>query len=77
MDLYEKMNAVEIAFRAIFHDAIYIETKKVRVGGTSNHVYVPKEYAGNPVTIIIWDKLEDTNGTGNEQSAAPGTKLQA
>ena len=55
-DIFEKINSVEETLKTIFGDSVHIETKTVKEGGTSNNVYVPKKFSGNPVTIIIWDK---------------------
>lgn len=56
---FDKLHSVERAFKTIFGEAIQVFTKKVRAGGTSNNVYVPKKFVGNPVTIIIWPKIEE------------------
>ena len=59
IDPFEKMVAVEETFKSVFKDALHVETKIVKVGGTSSNVYVNKKYGGHPVTIIIWDKILD------------------
>jgi len=66
MDDFEKLNKVEEAFKLIFGKSVHIITKSVKVGGTSNNVYVPKEFAGHPVTVIIWPKLQE----GGEESGS-------
>ena len=79
-DPYEKINMVEEVFKRVFADSIHIETKRVKAGGTSNNIYVPKKYANHPVTIIIWDKISDEeeveeNGRANEINT--GADVQA
>lgn len=78
-DIFERINNVEETLKTIFGNSVHIETKTVKSGGTSNNVYVPKKFSGNPVTLIIWDqpkllseeqekeKEGDTNGTHREE----------
>jgi len=56
-DPFEKMAVVEETFKSIFKDALHVETKVVKTGGTSSNVYVNKKYGGHPITLIIWDKV--------------------
>jgi len=57
MDEYEKMALIENAFQVIFKESIAVLTKVVRTGSnTSDVIYIPKKYAGYPVTVIIWNK---------------------
>jgi hypothetical protein len=58
-DIYEKMAQLEEVFRNLFKDALHVETKKVKVGGTSSNIYVSKRFGGHPVTLIIWDKEQN------------------
>lgn len=77
-DPFEKMVMVEETFATVFKDAVHLETKTVKVGGTSGNVYVPKRFGGYPVTIIIWNKpegVENGRGTADEPSDN-GTELQ-
>ena len=60
---YKDIAAVEEAFKVIFKKSVHILTKVVRTGGTSANVYVPKDFKGCPVTIIIWDKRKFKDGT--------------
>jgi len=58
-EIFENMAKIEEAFSLVFKDSVKIMTREVRHGSnTSNVVYVPKRYAGCPVTLIIWDKLK-------------------
>jgi putative transposon-encoded protein len=81
-DIFEKINNVEETLKTIFGEAVHIETKTVKAGGTSNNVYVPKKFAGNPVTLIIWDrpngvliepKQGDEHGNNREEQPQPDT----
>jgi len=58
-DQFEKINNVEETLKTIFGDSVHIETKTVKAGGTSNNIYVPKKFAGFPVTLIIWNNIKD------------------
>jgi len=58
-DPYEKMALVEETFKTVFKEAIHVETKRVRSGGTSSNIYVPTRFGNHPVTIIIWDLPKD------------------
>ena len=57
---FNDLASVEQAFKVIFQKSTYVITKNVKVGGTSGNVYVPKKFAGMPVTVIVWsnDKFE-------------------
>ena len=54
MEPIPKISLVEKAFKLIFQKSAKIVTKNVGKGGTSGIIYVPKRYAGQLVTIIIW-----------------------
>jgi putative transposon-encoded protein len=62
---YKDIASVEQAFKVIFKKSVHVLTKLVRSGGTSAKVYVPKDFEGYPVTIIIWDKEKFDDGTSD------------
>lgn len=59
---YDDLAAVERSFNALFTKSVDIMTRKVRAGGTSSNIYVPRRYKGYPITVIIWDKEKFDRG---------------
>jgi hypothetical protein len=58
-DRIRKLTHLTNAFLTLFGDSIYIGTR--RIGGTvldgrRTHLYLPKEFCGHPVTLIVWPK---------------------
>lgn len=66
--IYERIENAEETIKSIFNDTVHIETKTVKVGGTSSNVYVPKKYGGHPITILIWD-IPDENVSYEEEDS--------
>ena len=55
-EIFNELIKVENVFKDVFRESLYINTAKVKKGGTSGYIYVPKHYIGHAVTVIIWDK---------------------
>ena len=55
-EIFDELIKVENVFKDVFKESLYINTAKVKKGGTSGYIYVPKHYIGHAVTVIIWDK---------------------
>ncbi len=69
MEEYERMYLTERVFKEVFGKSVHVESKRVKPGGTSNNIYVPRKFADCPVTLIIWPKEESKNvdaATGGE-----------
>ena len=54
----EKLANIEVVFKQCFQDAVAVYTKKIKSGGTSNYIYVPKEFLDHHVTVIVWGKVK-------------------
>ena len=65
---YNDIACVEEAFKVVFQKSTDIITKSVRRGGTSCNVYVPKRFAGCPVTLIIWNREKFEEGTNSNEN---------
>ena len=55
-EIFDELIKVENVFKDVFRESLYINTTKVKKGGTSGYIYVPKHYINHAVTVIIWNK---------------------